>query len=157
MTRNFSVFIKTSVLFLAVAFASTIHFVEKNFDAEQIECLAYNMYYEARGEPKLGQIAVGNVTMNRVANKHYPDTVCEVVTQKSRKTCQFSWVCMNKIPQVKHKEFSKFRELATNIYKGNVGDVTHGATHFHATYVEPEWAQAKRMTTKIGNHLFYRK
>ena len=47
------------------------------------DCLAFDVYFEARGEPEAGQYAVAEVTMNRVASGRYPDTVCGVVHQKN--------------------------------------------------------------------------
>ena len=79
--------------------------VDLEYDRQEISCLADNMYWEARNQSTKGLIAVGYVTMNRVADHRYPYTVCEVVEQgpvrESWKTkgvyypiknrCQFSW------------------------------------------------------------------
>jgi hypothetical protein len=62
----------------------------------ELDCLASNVYWEARAEPRLGQIAVAAVTLNRVADPGFPDTVCGVVRQgeeRGRDRCQFSWYC----------------------------------------------------------------
>ena len=59
----------------------------RDFHARSLECLALNVYYEARGESLAGQYAVAEVTMNRKSAARYPKTVCEVVYQKSA----FSW------------------------------------------------------------------
>ena len=62
----------------------------------ELDCLALNIYWEARSEPRLGQIAVAAVTLNRVADPGFPDTVCSVVRQgeeRGRNLCQFSWHC----------------------------------------------------------------
>src|SRR5919106_4678476 len=59
----------------------------RDFHARHLDCLARNVYYEARGEPIAGQYAVAEVTMNRKASPRYPKTVCEVVYQKEA----FSW------------------------------------------------------------------
>ena len=47
------------------------------------DCLAQNIYFEARSESQAGMIAVAQVTMNRVKHPRYPNTVCEVVKQGS--------------------------------------------------------------------------
>ena len=62
---------------------------------EELYCLANNIYFESRNQPKLGQIAVGQVTMNRVNSPKFPNTVCGVVKQggEKRNRCQFSWYC----------------------------------------------------------------
>jgi len=62
----------------------------------EVRCLALNIYFEARSEGEQGQLAVGHVVMNRVADRHYPSTVCNVVRQGGEKRlhrCQFSWWC----------------------------------------------------------------
>ena len=119
--------------------------------------MAQNIYYEARGEPVKGQIAVGMVTMNRTKSNKYPNSVCGVVAQKFRNSCQFSWVCMKRLPAIKQEVYARIRELAEKIYLGDIKDTTKGATHFHHKEVNPEWANSKRVTTVIGNHVFYRK
>jgi spore germination cell wall hydrolase CwlJ-like protein len=124
---------------------------------EEINCLAQNIYYEARGEPRKGKIAVGHVTLNRVKSKGYPNSVCGVISQKHKKTCQFSWMCMPKLPKIRQDLYDDIRSLAESIYYGEIKDVTGGATHFHSVHIQPIWANTKRMTTQIGNHLFYRK
>lgn len=143
----------------AILLCSSVVVTSGVFDRveEEIECLAQNIYYEARGEPKKGKIAVGHVTLNRVKNKNYPDSVCEVVTQKYKSTCQFSWFCMPKLPRIREELYADIRRLAENIYYGEIKDVTNGATHFHSVNVYPVWAETKRVTAQIGNHIFYRK
>ena len=59
----------------------------------EIDCLTQNIYREAGIEPESGMVAVGLVTMNRVKTSGFPKTVCTVVKQKTKSTCQFSWFC----------------------------------------------------------------
>ena len=125
-------------------------------ESKEIECLAHNIYYESRGEPRKGQIAVGHVTMNRVKAKGFPSTVCDVVTQKSKTFCAFSWNCMKNLPPLRPEKYEEVKELAFKIYHGKIRDVTQGATHFHNTTVKPAWAETKRVTAEIGQHVFYR-
>ena len=131
-------------------------------------CMAFNIYHEARNESMLGQIAVGQVVMNRVWDKRFPDTVCEVVkeavTYKGTKKpvlhkCQFSWYCDGAKDDV-NKDSKAWRyslEYASIVLSGRIVlDVTEGATHYHATYVRPAWARTKTRTTRIDRHIFYR-
>jgi hypothetical protein len=62
---------------------------------DALTCLATAMYFEARGEPEEGQLAVGQVILNRVAHDRYPNTVCGVVYQNANRknACQFSFAC----------------------------------------------------------------
>lgn len=130
-------------------------------------CLALNIYHEARGEPLAGQLAVGLSTMNRVADKRYPDTICDVVYQAKYHAwdlenpilnrCQYSWYCdgLSDTPQ-DGKAMLESAILAQNIIAGRIPDLTEGATHYHATYVHPYWAEEMTALVQIGEHIFYR-
>ena len=131
-------------------------------------CMAVNLYHEAGNQSMIGQIAVGQVVLNRVADKRFPNTVCEVVKQavtykKSDKPirwkCQFTWYCDGKKDEPDFD--SRTWRLALDhasilINKTILLDVTEGATHYHATYVRPAWAKTKTRTTRIDRHIFYR-
>jgi spore germination cell wall hydrolase CwlJ-like protein len=115
----------------------------------------------------VGQIAVAEVVMNRVADSRYPNTICEVVKQGPkykgsdvpvRHRCQFSWYCDGKsdIPK-NEKAWKKAQDYAYLVLYNRITiDVTEGATHYHATYVKPSWAKTKTRTTRIESHIFYR-
>ena len=128
-------------------------------------CLALNIFWEARNQDIIGQLAVGQVVMNRVADKRYPDTPCKVIMQgpvyKSgypvRHRCQFSWYCDGKSYKAREgRAFIQAYFLAQIVIGGQYADVTEGATHYHADYVLPDWIESKTFTTQIGDHLFYR-
>ena len=131
-------------------------------------CMAFNIYHEANNQSMLGQIAVGQVVMNRVEDSRFPDTVCEVVKQAVTykgtdkpvlHKCQFSWYCDCKKdePNYDSKSWSKALKYAVVVLGGDITlDFTDGATHYHATYVRPAWAKTKTRTTRIDRHIFYR-
>jgi spore germination cell wall hydrolase CwlJ-like protein len=131
-------------------------------------CMAFNIYHEANNQSMLGQIAVGQVVMNRVEDSRFPDTVCEVVKQAVTykgtdkpvlHKCQFSWYCDGKKdePNYDSKSWSKALKYAVVVLGGDITlDFTDGATHYHATYVRPAWAKTKTRTTRIDRHIFYR-
>ena len=131
-------------------------------------CLALNTYHEAKNQSMIGQVATAQVVMNRVADRRYPNTVCEVVKQGPkykgsdvpvRHKCQFSWFCDGKSDEPKRdsKEWRMAQEYARIVLSGRIVlDVTEGATHYHATYVKPSWAKTKTRTTRIESHIFYR-
>ena len=131
-------------------------------------CMAFNIYHEANNQSMLGQIAVGQVVMNRVEDSRFPDTVCEVVKQAVTykgtdkpvlHKCQFSWYCDGKKdePNYDSKSWSKALKYAVVVLGGDITlDFTEGATHYHATYVRPAWAKTKTRTTRIDRHIFYR-
>lgn len=124
-----------------------------------IKCLAMNIYWEARSEPVVGQVAVAAVTLNRVENRRFPDDVCNVVRQGGeirRHRCQFSWWCDGKkdLP-LEAEAWRRANTLARLTAAGVIDDPTGGAMWYHADYVEPYWAEAKKQVTKIGKHIFY--
>ena len=131
-------------------------------------CMALNMYHEAKNQSMLGQLAVGQVVMNRVGDKRFPDNVCDVVTEAVTykgtdkpvlHKCQFSWYCdgQKDEPDFDSKEWWDAKEYASIVLSGTIIlDVTEGATHYHATYVRPAWAKTKTKTTRIDRHIFYR-
>lgn len=121
-----------------------------------------NVYYEARGEPLLGQYAVAEVTMNRVASERYPDTVCEVVYQKrwdplrKRHVGAFSWTEFDVVPHPEGEEWQRAWDVAKAVYYGERPPMLDGAVHYHATYIRPSWARGKQHIARIGRHVFYR-
>ena len=130
----------------------------KSEDSE-VRCLALTIYFEARGESELGQLAVGHVVMNRIRDADFPRTVCGVVQQGSeaRNQCQFSWWCDGLSDRPRDK--SALREslkLAMQIYRGCTNDPTAGALWYHTSEVRPAWSTKVGRPQKIGAHVFYR-
>ena len=128
--------------------------------SKERQCLATAIYFEARGEPQRGQIAVAQVILNRVASGTYPDTICGVVYQNKnrRNACQFSFACDGKPDTIKEKKaWAVAEEIAGEVVSGEVqvAEVA-GATHYHASYVSPRWAPRLKRLAKIGQHIFYR-
>ena len=141
---------------------------------EQITCLADNIYWEARNQPVRGMFAVAFVVDNRVSDKRYPDTYCEVIMQGPtrpswkdktilfpvKNRCQFSWYCDGKsddIPSYDRQVYRIAVEIARMIFFGQYNeDITYGATHYHANYVFPAWRKTKTKTLIVGDHIFYR-
>jgi spore germination cell wall hydrolase CwlJ-like protein len=131
-------------------------------------CLALNIYHEARSEPVKGQIAVAQVTLNRVNHQNYPNGVCEVVTQRK----QFSWT-NDKIKAVKHqgkfvgyqlkpnaipkenKAWLRSISVAKFVMSGKAQDFSNGAIFYHTKQVKPYWNKDKQLVAVLGNHLFY--
>lgn len=122
-------------------------------------CLAQAIYFEARGEPFEGQMAVAQVVLNRVRDIRYPSDVCAVVFQNAerRHRCQFSFACDGKSDRPRDRRaWASAAKLAVLATGGGLRDVTGAATHYHANYVSPDWAKLLRPTRRIGRHLFYR-
>lgn len=130
-------------------------------------CLATAIYFEARGEPMVGQVAVAQVVINRVADWRYPNDVCEVVTQGYYYTwdntkpikdkCQFSFWCDGLPETINDKQAWGFAlDIAEATLNGYLYDTTQGATHYHAYYVQPSWRKSFTQTVRINDHIFYR-
>ncbi len=127
---------------------------------DEIKCLALNIYFEARGEPDAGRLAVGHVVMNRVSDGRYPGKVCAVVRQggeRVRNHCQFSWWCDGRSDRPRDaRAWEQSKAIATRIYWGFSEDTTEGALWYHAVYVRPAWRKILVPGQTIGRHVFYR-
>jgi spore germination cell wall hydrolase CwlJ-like protein len=124
------------------------------------KCLAEAIYFEARGEPVRGQIAVAQVVMNRVFSRYYPNSVCGVVYQNSnRRACQFSFAC-DRIPNDRITEptaMDRAKQIAHDTLDGKYWLTDVGkATHYHARWVHPHWVREMQRLDRIGVHTFYR-
>jgi spore germination cell wall hydrolase CwlJ-like protein len=144
------------------------------YDNPQLQCLALNIYHEARSDNYAGRMAVADVTLNRVEHTRFPDTVCGVVQQAKlsdwhlergrevplKHKCQFSWFCDGLDDEPLDEDcWQEAQLLAYNVLANNeMRGITEGATHYHATYVLPKWSKDRnmRLIGRIGAHIFYR-
>ena len=125
----------------------------REFHTKSLECLARNVYYEARGEPTVGQYAVAEVTMNRKASPRFPKTVCEVVYQKEA----FSWTELRVLEPPAGEAWLRAMQVAEDVYYERRPRTLHPKViHFHATYVQPDWSAERQRVGRIGKHIFYR-
>jgi len=123
------------------------------------ECLTEALYFEARGEETTGQYAVAEVILNRVDHANYPDTVCGVVNQGTgrRYACQFTYTCDGRPENMDDRAaWHRVGHVARIMMAGAPRDLTDGATHYHATWVNPRWARLYPRTAHYGVHIFYR-
>lgn len=117
----------------------------------QGRCLAKAVFWEARGEPLSGQLAVAQVILNRVESRRFGNDICSVVKAPR----QFSFVRSGVIPEASNRgQWSTAQAVAHVALAGEWDDVVGTATHFHATRVSPGWRLTRVAT--IGNHIFYR-
>lgn len=126
----------------------------------EVNCLAENIYYEARGEPEKGKLAVAQVTTDRVEAPGFPATVCGVVHQKYKGVCQFSWVCDRSRPRIRRDDqtWEESQRIAIDVLLFNARPrimTKRPVLYYHANYVMPGWARSKRLVGRIGRHLFY--
>ena len=133
---------------------------EREFQAREFRCMATAIYFEARGESVKGQIAVGQVIMTRVRSTFYPNTICGVVYQGqwNKNACQFSFACDGVADTPKNRaQWDTALDVAKNVISGKVHlKEVSDATHYHATYVSPDWRKMVKRVTKIGVHIFYK-
>lgn len=147
----------------------------------ELYCLAENIYHEARSDMEVGQAATADVVLNRVYDTRYPNTICEVVYQAvmkeswktkqqvdlsddqriyypARHRCQFSWYCDGAEDKIHYGDaWYKAQAIAYEmLYSNKWRGITQGATHYHAHYVDPVWADELQLVGSIGAHVFYR-
>ena len=135
---------------------------------EDVTCMAKNIFFEAAVESTAGKVAVAQVTLNRVRSRNYPNTICDVVYEgrhhasgfPKRDQCQFSWYCDGRGDEPAESQlWIDSQDLAKYVIlrQDDLIDITDGATHYHARYIDaPRWAGQKRVTAKIDEHIFYR-
>ena len=127
----------------------------------QLDCLAKNIYHEAKGEPFEGKVAVAQVTINRSTSGQFPSDICKVVYQKNvvydKVLCQFSWYC-EQATVAKPKNTAAYKECQIVARQVLLEEFRlpslNKALYFHATHINPGWKKEKVAT--IGNHVFYK-
>lgn len=140
---------------------------DRIFSDEEKECMAKNIYFEAKNQSLKGQVAVALVTLNRVRSSQYPNTVCDVVWQqrphptRGHIVAQFSWTWDGKPDSPSELDaYQKAVNIANAVLhpESSIFDFTHGSDHYHADYVNPSWAEDERMyrVVQIETHIFYR-
>jgi len=153
-----------------------LEFDKVKYTSADVLCLAKNIYFEAGVESTAGKLAVANVTINRTLRDNYPDSICGVVHEgihrynermgehvPVRDRCQFSWYCdgLGDNPR-EGRTWNSAQELAkkvlTNHHDKALIDITDGATHYHANWMEtyPSWSKKKKLVVSIDRHIFYR-
>lgn len=122
-------------------------------------CLTEALYFEARGEDPLGQVAVAEVVLNRVDSSRFPDSVCAVLMQGAHRhnACQFSYNCDGRANRIhNHKIYNQLGRIANEMLAGAERELTGGALFYHNTSVKPGWTRRLVRTARIGGHIFYR-
>lgn len=119
--------------------------------AQDIECLAKNIYHEARGEGLYGQIAVAQVTVNRVASGQFQSSICKAVYASK----QFSWTIGGAKRIKDTKAWQDAVVVAQAVLTQSIRLPDFKALYFHTKQVKPKWAKTKRIVAVINNHIFY--
>ena len=121
---------------------------------DQMHCLAGAIYFESRGEPLYGQLAVAEVVINRSEDDRWPASYCGVVYQRA----QFSFVRGGQMPRIRtsSEAWNRAKAVAKIAHEDLWQSEANEAVYFHAEYVRPRWSRAKTRVTKIDTHIFYR-
>lgn len=121
---------------------------------EQMRCLAGAVYFESRGEPLSGQLAVAQVVINRAESSRFPSSYCGVVYQRA----QFSFVRGGAMPRIKTSSaaWDRAKAIARIAHTGAWESEAQDALYFHAKYVNPSWNRKKVARATINQHIFYR-
>ncbi|MGY6550738.1 MAG: cell wall hydrolase [Erythrobacter sp.] len=122
--------------------------------SEEVQCLASAIYFESRGEPLAGQLAVAKVIINRADDPRFPANYCSVVHQPG----QFSFVKKGRMPHIRTRSaaWRQAKAVARIAHQGLWESEAGEAVFFHATYVRPSWSQRKQRLAQIKTHIFYR-
>ena len=122
--------------------------------SDEMRCLAGAVYFESRGEPLAGQLAVAQVVINRTESGQFPSSYCGVVYQRS----QFSFVRGGSMPKIKtgSEAWERAKKIARIAHQGLWDSEAGDSLYFHAKYVKPGWASRKTRRAAISTHVFYR-
>jgi spore germination cell wall hydrolase CwlJ-like protein len=122
--------------------------------SREMECLAGAIYFESRGEPLAGQLAVGEVIINRSESGVFPSDYCGVVFQRA----QFSFVRGGAMPRIDRGSAAWHRAsaIARIAHEGLWDGQASNALYFHARSVHPSWSRTKIALATIDSHIFYR-
>jgi len=119
--------------------------------ADDLQCMAGAIYFESKGEPLSGQLAVAEVILNRTKSGRFPKSVCSVVTQRG----QFSFVRGGRVPAIAPNKQYRTAVAVARVALADAWDSpATGAMYFHARRVSPSWNRVQ--VAAIGNHVFYR-
>lgn len=163
--------ITTTLLSTKNYFSNQKEIIENSlFERKEKECLALGLYHEARGEPVIGQYAVGATILNRVRSTAYPNTICDVVFQNQhlKNRCQFSFACDGISDRPRNKSsYVKMLRLAGHILNNGIareakfmGQTFHSdigsMTHYHRYDVSPSWSRKLKHVSQLGAHVFFK-
>ena len=158
--------IKTLILrgFLVGLFCCVTNDSPSVAEEADLLCMAEAIYFESRGEPEIGQLAVGITIKNRFKHPDYPDSICGVVRQGRywqgvplRDRCQFSYWCDGRPERIEDDEaWTTALGLAELVLSTSLEiKGLEGVTHFHSTKVKPVWSSQLLYKSTVGSHLFY--
>ena len=121
------------------------------YTAADRECLAKNVFYEAGVEDIKGKFAVAQVTINRLQQRRWGNSICSVVHSPK----QFSWTLRKHHELPRGAAWEESRAVAAAVLSGVRVKPLLTAQHYHADYVKPKWAKSVARIQQVGRHIFY--
>jgi len=151
--KTFKIGVTIAAVMLASSLSTStlVQYPKDKANQKELACLAKNIYHEARGEPIAGQIAVAQVTVNRVRSQEFQNTICEVVYANK----QFSWTASQTKKIMDSKAWNTSLIIAEAVLTKQTLLPNFKALYFHTKQVNPRWNRKKHIVAKIGNHIFY--
>lgn len=168
-----NVFVAVAIVVISVMQMSEVKAQERlsTITDKDRYCLAQNIFFEARNQSVEGQVAVAWVTLNRMEDSKFPESICGVVKQAHRDAagnvirnkCQFSWYCDGKSDNIPNNVVAQrawenaqlIAEVVLLDWARSKASPVENATFYHAHYVNPKWARAFDKVAVVGDHIFY--
>ena len=116
------------------------------FTSSDISLLARVISAESRGEPYIGQVAVGAVILNRIEHPSFPDTLAGVVYQRGAFSCMDDG-------QINEAVADSAYQAARDALNGL--DPSGGAIYYYnPKTATSKWIFSRPVITQIGAHVF---
>lgn len=122
------------------------------FTSRDEACLAKNIFYEAGVEGIEGKYAVAQVTINRLEDGRWGNSICKVVYAKK----QFSWTSLKKKAKLTGGAWVESQYIAYRVlHEGYRARQLSDVLWYHNQTVRPIWTRAVARLDQIGQHTFY--
>ena len=124
---------------------------EPQINQRHLNCMARNIYWEARNQPLAGMMAVGHVVLNRTIDGRWPSDPCDVIYDRKGTRCQFEWVCSSKVNREPQDQIAWGKSLEAAYIAMTSPDITQGALYFQRGN-----PSKRQPITRINDHAFFR-
>lgn len=142
------------VFLLTLLLIPSICFGSQSVSSRDLRCMTDNLYFEAAGEPILGQAMVGHSVINRVKDSRWKDSVCEVIYQPK----QYSWTSSPDKEIDDFRTYQFLESLAYTLLANMDAKEATGVTNYlrcdHRK--EVDWWKSMTFLGRIGDHCFYK-
>lgn len=146
--------LKSSILAGILCIAMTTQGMAKsneNLSQKDVECMAMNLYQEARGEGVDGMLMVAEVVLNRMEDGRFPKTVCGVIYAKGA----FQWTSKKHKKVAEPEKYKVALHVAEEVLSGQADLVGTDALFFKASGSKSKFHSGRTFLGRYGNHDFY--